>query len=591
MYPAAGKEGALLRRKREPRREQNFLYGSTVLMASMLVVKLAGALFKIPLTNILGETGMGFFGSAYTIYTVVYALTVAGLSTAVARMVAEQAAKGRYRDVKRIFRLSAAVFALLGTAGFLLIACSARSFAVLIDSPHSYWPVLMIAPAILFCCLMAAYRGYYEGLSNMTPTAVTQVVEVLTKALAGLFLAVFIMESAGREFSRSGTVFGIPCASEEAANIAAVPFAAAGAMLGVSISTLAGFCYIFIRHRLRGDGITRGMLAASLPAEKTRMLLGRLFSMALPITLGAVVLQLSSLIDTVTIQNRLTYCYQAAPEVLDRLYGAYLKDSEQMHTFLYGCFTTCTTLFNLVPAFTGIFAKSALPGVTSAWTRSDRSKLKAHVESVVRMTSLVASPMAFGMAFLSRPVLAFLYGGLPGVVSAGGPLLSLLAVASLFLSLVAPVNAILQGIGRTDLPVKYLCAGAAVKLLLNLILVGIPSLNILGSAISTLVCYGLIAFLSLHKLRDALAVSLDFKGMLLKPVFSGIICGFCAFLAWNALTKRFENSIILLVCIAIGGVFYLISLAVSGALPASDIFMLPGGKKIAKTLAKFHIIR
>lgn len=568
---------------------QSFLYGSSVLMASMLAVKLIGALFKIPLTNILGETGMGYFGSAYNLYTAVYALTVTGLSTAVARMTAEQAAQGRWQDVRKLFRMATGLFLLLGLAGSAIVLAAARSFAALIDSPHSFWAVVMIAPAIFFCCLMASFRGYYEGLSNMTPTAVTQVVEVVVKLAAGLVFANLAMEAARQQFRLTGLVFGVPCQSLEAADMVAVPFGAAGAMLGVSASTLAGFLYVLLRYKLRGDAITPEQLAAAPPSAGG--MLPRLLRMAVPITLGAVVLQLSALIDTVTIQNRLIGCYEKAPAMLEELYGGFLREGEELHTFLYGCFTTCVTLFNLVPAFTGIFGKSALPNVTSAWTRSDRQRLRANVESVIRSTSLVAAPLACGLAFMAEPILSLLYGGLPGVIHVGAPLLSLLATASLFLALVAPANAIFQGIGRMDLPVKYLCAGALAKLLLNLILVGIPSVNILGSALSTLACYGLIALLTLNKLRNVLTVRLDFSGTLLKPLVCGLICGISSLLCWNALTKYAGNSIITLFSMAVGGVFYLISLAVFRVISPEDVFMLPNGKKIAKVLEKLRLIR
>lgn len=569
--------------------QQSFLYGSTVLMASMLAVKLIGALFKIPLTNILGETGMGYFGSAYNLYTTVYALTVTGLSTAVARMTAEQAAQGRWRDVRRLFRMATGLFLLLGLLGSTIVLAAARRFSILINSPHSFWAVVMIAPAIFFCCLMASFRGYYEGLANMTPTAVTQVVEVAVKLAAGLTFAHLAMGAARRQFASTGTVFGVPCQSSEAADMIAVPFGAAGAMLGVSVSTLAGFLYILFRYKLRGDAISPEQIAAAPPPAGG--MLSRLIRMAVPITLGAVVLQLSALIDTVTIQSRLLDCQAKAPELLEQLYGGFLREGEELHTFLYGCFTTCVTLFNLVPAFTGIFGKSALPNVTSAWTRSDRERLRGNVESVIRTTSCVAAPMAFGLAFLAKPVLALLYGGLPGMIQVGAPLLSLLALASLCLALVSPANAIFQGIGRMDLPVKYLCAGAGVKLLLNLILVGIPSVNILGSALSTLACYGVIALLTLNQLRNVLTVRLDFGGILVKPLICGLICGISAFLCWNALTKYAENSIITLISAAVGGLAYVFSLGALRVIAPEDIFMLPNGKKIAKVLEKMRFIR
>lgn len=573
-------------------KKQSFLYGSTILMASMLLVKLIGALFKIPLTNIIGVTGMGYFNSAYNVYTTVYALTVTGLSTAVARMVAENAARGKYRDVRKIFRLSTIIFLMLGILGFLLILVSARGFSSLIDSPNSFWAVLMIAPSIFFCCLMAAYRGYYEGLSNMTPTAVTQVVEVVVKLASGLIFTYLVMGAAMRQYENTGLVFGTPVGSSEAAVTAALPFGAAAAMLGVSVSTLAGFLYVFLRHKLRGDSISKEMLQKSPASERAKPLLSRLIRIAVPITLGAVVLQLSVLIDTVTIQNRLLHCYQTAPELMTGLFGGYLRQDESIHEMLYGCFTTCAVFFNLVPAFTSIFGKSALPNVTSAWTRQDRRRLKLNIQSVLRITTLVSSPMAFGIAFLSGPILNALYGANePRAALIGAPMLTILAVSSLFLALVSPMNAIMQGIGRMDLPVKYLCFGAVVKLILNVILVGIPSVNIMGSAISTLVCYLLIAFLSINRLRNILTVPLDFSSTLVKPITAGIICGFSAFLCHYALTKLMDNSIITLISIAFGGICYLISIGFLNAISKEDVLMLPHGNKIAKTLEKVRFIR
>lgn len=572
--------------------KQSFLYGSTVLMASMLIVKLVGALFKIPLTNLIGLTGMGYFNSAYNVYTTVYALTVTGLSAAVARMVAENAAQESWRTVRRIFRLSGMLFLALGGAGFLLIAGSAKGFARLIDSPNSFWAVLTIAPAIFFCCLMAAYRGYYEGLQNMTPTAVTQVVEVLAKLAAGLAFAGIVMNAAQQQYADTGTVFGMAVESEEAALTAALPFGAAGAMLGVSVSTLIGFLYLYIRYKWKGDAITPEMLSASPAPKGRRELLRELFRIAVPITLGAVVLQLSALIDTVTIQNRLVYCTQTAPQLMQERYAGFLLPNERIHEVLYGCFTTCAVLFNLVPAFTGIFGKSALPNVTAAWTARDRRSIKHSIESILRVTMLVAAPMSFGMAALSGPILELLYGARePRAAALGGTLLSVLMIGALFLAMVAPLNAILQGIGRMDLPVRFLLAGAVVKLALNVILVGIPEVNILGGAISTVVCYALIALLSVGKLRNIATVSLDFTGIFLKPVIAGMICGISAYLCNLALTKWWDKSIMTLVSIAVGGLCYVFFLGVLKAVSPEDIKMLPGGEKMRKILEKIHFIR
>jgi stage V sporulation protein B len=570
-------------------KKQSFLYGATILMVSMIIVKLVGALFKIPISNILHETGMTYFNQAYSIFTVIYALTVTGLSAAVARMVAENAAKERYRDVRKLLKLSTLIFVILGALGAIIVAVSAKGIAASVED--SYWSVIMISPAIFFCCLMASYRGYYEGLSNMIPTAVTQVVEVLVKLVAGLTFSYIVLNVADKQFATTGKVFGVAVESAKAVAGVAIPYAAAAAVLGVSVSTLVGFIYIYIRFKLRGDYITKEQIKNSPKPIRTKVLLYRLFKIAIPITLGSVVIQLSVLIDTFTIPDRLKYAYAQDPSFFNSTFGKLLGEGDEMHVFLAGCFWTVIAIFNLVPAFTNIFGKSSLPNVTAAWTIKDKQKVKINVESVIRVTMLVAAPASMGILFLSGPIIKLLFKNLQGAVAIGPSLLSVLAIGALFLSLVTPINSIMQGVGRPDLPVKYLLVGATLKFVLNMILVGIPSINIMGASISTVICYSVIAFLSINKLRKIVGVKLDFTSILIKPMIAGLSCGISAFLCYKALTLVIENSIITLLSICFGALVYVVVLALLNAISVDDVLMLPKGNKIAKTLEKLRIIR
>lgn len=559
-------------------------------MASMVVVKLFGAVFKIPLANILQETGMAYFNTAYTLFTTVYALTVTGLSAAVARMVAENSTCGRYRDVRKLLKISTMIFVILGIVGSLIILFSAKGLSDFAKNPNAFWSTIMVAPAILFCCLMASYRGYYEGLSDMVPTAITQVVEVVVKLVAGLLFAWIIISIGQNQYAETGMVFGTVIENEEAVITAILPFASAGAILGVSVSTLIGFIYIYVRYKMRGDFISKAQLREAPRAMRTKVLLFRLIKIAIPVTLGAVVLQLSALIDSLTIANRLEHCNTVDPERFLNLYGSLLKPDEVMHVFLFGCFSTVITIFNLVPAFTNIFGKSALPNITAAWTTKDKKSIKMNIESVIRVTMLVAAPAGFGITFMSGPIIKLFFNS-EGTVLVGTPLLAGLGVGAMFLALVTPLNAIMQGIGRMDLPVKYLFTGAMIKLVLNIVLIGIPSINLMGAAISTVCCYGTIAFLSISKLRKIAGVQLNINGIIVKPLISGIICGLTAFICNKALTFIGNNSIITLLSIFVGAIFYVISLSILKGISPDDILMLPKGKKILKTLEKCKIIR
>lgn len=572
-------------------KKQSFLYGATILMASMIIVKIVGAVFKIPITNILQEVGNGYFNQAYGIFNAVYALTVTGLSAAVARMVAENVAKGRFRDVRKILKLATFIFFILGILGALIVLISSRAIVNFIGMPNAYWSIVMTAPAIFFCCLMASYRGYYEGLSNMIPTAITQVIEVLVKLVSGFAFSSIVLAVAKKQYAETGKVFGVVVDKVNSVHSVAIPYAAAAAILGVSISTLVGFIYIYIRYKVKGDYITKEQIAESPKSMRTKVLAFRLFKIALPITLGSVAIQLSVLIDNLTIPLRLQYAYTSNSEYFKTMVGKLIEDGVPMNVFLFGCFTAVLPIFSLVPAFTNIFGKSSLPNVTTAWTLKDKKSLKVNVESVIRVTMLIAAPASMGIAFLAGPIIKLIFPRVKGAIAIAPTALTILGIGALFLSLVTPLNSIIQGVGRADLPVKYLLVGVIIKFSLNFILVGIPTINIMGASISTVVCYSVIAFLSINKLRKIVGVKLDFASILIKPMIAGLSCGISAFLCYKALTLLKENSIITLLSICIGALVYVIVLALLNAISVDDVLMLPKGKKIAKTLEKLRIIR
>lgn len=160
----------------EQRHRHGYLYGTMVLAAGTVVVKLIGALFKIPLTNILGGVGMSYFNVAYELYYPLYALFVSGVPVAVSKLVSESMACGRARDARKLLRVAGAAFLAVGAAGSLLMFFGAGWFSARVQNPGSVWAVRMLSPALFFGCLMAALRGYWQGMQDMAPTAVSQIV-------------------------------------------------------------------------------------------------------------------------------------------------------------------------------------------------------------------------------------------------------------------------------------------------------------------------------------------------------------------------------------------------------------------------------
>lgn len=575
------------------RKRQTFLQGALILSLATILVKIVGALFKLPLASILGSEGLGYFMSAYTIFNFLNALAVAGLPVAVSKMVSERMALHKYRDIRRIFSSSFLLFSAVGILCSLIMGFCADTFANLVNMPEASYAMVALSPAVFFVCMMSIYRGYYQGLQNMTPTALSQIIEALSKLVFGLGLSLFVTQRGMAELNQSGTLFGNQVGSLAAGSKMVIQYGAAAAVLGVTISTLVGTLYLAIKHKRTGDGITKDMLKNSPKAQSRKSLVRKLIKIAIPVSMAAVVANLTSMIDLVSINSRLTVAVQnGAQTLLDMYPNALTGDSTaaDLPTILYGAYSgIALTIFNLVPSITTTFGVSALPNVTACWARSDRAGTKLNIESVLRITSLIAFPAGCGLFFMARPILELLYSDL-GQIEIAAPSLALLGISVIFVSLSIPINSILQAIGRVNLPVKLMIWGGIIKLLVNFFLVSIPGVNIKGAAIGNLCCYLFIVLTSLYALRQIVKLKFSYKSMFIKPLFAGLCCGIFAKLCYNVTGLILPGKLAAIAGIGFAVIVYAVVLILIKGIAKEDILMLPKGKKIARLLEKRGLI-
>ncbi|MFR0950005.1 MAG: oligosaccharide flippase family protein [Ruminococcus callidus] len=379
-------------------RKQSFWKGSALLLASAMTAKLLGACFKIPLTNVLGGTGMGYFSTAYGLLLPVYALSVTGLSAAVAQTVSRAAALEHWSEVRRIHHAARLACGALGLLLSLCMFLLAEPFATQIAAqPHALFSLLAIAPAALFGCLTAVERGYWEGLQNMTPTALSQALEAVAKLGFGLALCMWVLRNPEVVCRR------VP------PEVPLSALAAAGAVLGVTLSTVLGWVY-FLLHGLRRD--TR-LPHDDRPAAPVSQIFRRLLYVMIPVALGSLVTNLTSLLDLVTMMRCLGRVQMFHGAELAERFGAFAAQPD-FPAFVYGSFTgMAITVFNLVPSVTNMLGKSALPCAAALWAKQDCLGTAAHVRSVTGAAAAMAFPAAGGLWVLAEPVMHLLYAGRP----------------------------------------------------------------------------------------------------------------------------------------------------------------------------------
>ena len=586
-------------------KKQNVLNGAMVLVVATALVKVIGAVYKIPLTSIIGSLGRGYFASAYNIYTPIYAISMAGLPVAVSAIVSKNAALGKYRDVKQVLKITFPLFLGLGLVGTAVLMLAAQPYVNSVHSPLAIFSVIAIAPSILFCCIMSTYRGYYEGLSNMYPTAISQVIESLGKLVFGLVFSYAMLDYANEQIALTGSVFGYTVETEADGAIV-YALAAAGAIFGVTLGTVFGAIYTVLRHRIKKDGISKEMLVNSPLASPKKTTLKEIVAIAVPTAASSLVLNITNFIDTFMIQSRLESVVANNYDAIMGIYGESVTAAniarENIHTFLYGAYDTTLDFRNLVPTVMMTLGVSAIPVISAAVAKKDFKSVNGTVNTVFRMTMLVALPAGAGFFALSEPIMNLLYKGTENEagIAVAAPVLGLYGLMMAILTLSSPLTNILQAIGRADVPAKALALGCVFKIGLNYILIGIPELNVKGAVFGTAFFYLLCIVYNYSVLRKETGVRIDLKTVIVKPLVAAVLCGACAYgsymllcrvLTFGDMSGRLNGqSLACLISIGIAVVVYAIAVLLTKTLVKNDILMLPKGEKIAKILEKYRLI-
>ncbi len=569
---------------------QTFLQGAIILTIGMALTKVVGAFFKIPLANVISENGMGYFNTAYTLYNVIFSLSTAGFPIAITKLVAQNYSLGRYNDVRQIKRVAIPLFSITGFLGMVAMFFGAGLYTQVIDNPGAMLPVMVLAPSILFCCLCSIYRGYYGGLRNMYPIAVSEVLEALAKLVFGLSLSILTVYFLNSEYEAFGTIFGFAM-EQDAAILSTYSYAAAAAILGVTLGSMISWVYLIIYHRRRGDRITPEMYRASPKPHGGKSIAKKLILIAIPIGIGSLTLSIAGMIDTTFLLRRIGDVMAESPEVVLTMYNGYipsenLSDLSTVPNFLFGCYTNALTIYMLVPTVTQALGISALPSLTDAWTKQNKDEIRKNVEAIIRITCLICIPAGLGIVALAQPIAALLYGSGDGSHIIGQAL-SILGFGAVFSALGTPISSMLQAVGRVDLPVKFLTGAMVVKIVVNYILCGIPEINIIGAAIGTIACYSLSSIGQIVMLLKVTKVNISFKSTFLKPLISAVMCALSAF--GSATLVQYLGFSLSIACIV--GVFaailvYIIALLFTKTITKYDISMLPKSEKILILLEK-----
>lgn len=591
--------------QRSDDKNPSFIKGAMILSASMVVVKIFGMLYKILLGQFLDGVEYGMFTIAYNFYDPLFMLATAGFPIAISRIVSKNVAENRFKDVKKLHKISIPIFVSTGIVCCAFMMIFSESYANVVHNNNAKYAICALAPTIFFGCLMSIYRGYFEGMRNMVPTAVSEIMEAAGKLIIGISAAAYVSSAAANEYSRLGTVFGVKYDAAAAAEMIGV-YTVCAALIGIVAGSVMGFVFLFLRYKIKGCDITRRQLCYSEPARSGKYITKELVKTAIPIGLNSLVLSISSLIDTTLIQIRIDDLARTNNAFMRQIYPNIpgdVFDRGVLQTYLNGCYGYAITLMMLVTAVTQVFGTSALPNLTAAWTRGVKQEISDNINLVLKMTLSFVLPAGLALSMLANPLLSFLYGrsiangsegNLSTEIEIATKILQILGISVIFIATSTPICSMLQAVGRVDLPLKLMSIAMTVKITLNYMLVGIPIINIQGAAVGSLVAYLFMVIVGLYFLCREARVVPNFINALIKPLLAAAICiGLSSLLYYNLVAKLglSGNRILLILIVIIAVIFYLIVLLLFRTFNKNEIYTLPKGKKIAKILEKINILR
>ncbi|MBQ2960625.1 MAG: polysaccharide biosynthesis protein [Oscillospiraceae bacterium] len=543
---------------------QNYMHGAAILTVGVIIMKILGVFYKIPLGNILGDEGYSMFMGAYSIYNIFFTLATAGLPVALSRLVAEADANGRVRQEEKLFRVALSTFTLIGVVFGLIMFCFPNWLAdSYLENPDAAMSIRAMAPAILLVCMVSAYRGYCQGNGNMLPTTVDEVLEVLFKVISGLILAIVLLK-----------IF------EGQAN--ALPMGSAGAIFGVSIGSVISLLYMVV-YKKRNYNLMAGPYTAGKrdpndtpddddTVSSAMEIVKQLLAIGIPIAFGACIMALLNSVDSKLCMNRLQnaagFNYQQAK-------------------VLYGVYGKAQTLFNLPAAFITPLTISIVPAISAALARGNRDEASLITEDSLRISSFISIPMGVGLCVMSDPIMNVLY---PKSHMAGPTLLAIMGIASFFVCIVLMENAILVSSGKEKLTMLTLISGSVLKIVINWFLVAQPEINIYGAPVGTLVSYLYMASLNYF----FMCKTLDRRPRLLRifagSVASSMLMGLAAWAIYG-LAARFigvgswlHMAVCMVLGVGVAVVVYAVSSICLRAITREDMKLIPGGEKLAKLL-------
>lgn len=536
--------------------KNNFLVQGSILAAAGIIVRLIGLLYKIPMTRILGDEGIGYYNTAYEIYNIGLILSSYSLPLAVSKLIAQTESWRQYKNTDRVFHCGIAFGVFTGGLMTVFLLFGADMVAKnIFNSPGSALPLRVMAPTILIFAVMGVFRGFFQGRGNMIPTSVSQVIEQLVHAGVSIWASFYFMKRfAGSENPAS--------------------YGAAGGTLGTFAGSLAAFIFLLVimvsyqNMRRKSSRIRK-----SSHADPYQDIAFFLFLTVMPIILSQSVYQLSGPID-------------------NSMFGFIMEGkgfNEQERLSLLGIYSGKYRLLSNVPvAIATSLGASMIPSIVVSRSQNRNREVKQKVRITVKFNMLLAIPCAVGMGVLASPIMQLIFGDEKKMTA---ELMMIGAVAVVFFSLSTVTNAVLQGIDLMRKSVTHSAISLGIHVVLVYIMLQYLNMGVYGLVIGNVTFALVVCILNWYSIGKELHYRQEVRTTFIMPFFVSAVMGLAAWLCYQGIYLLLKsNSAALLFSVLVAVLIYGIGIVLTRTVTEEELLLMPMGRKLIKLCQRIHIM-
>ena len=506
--------------------KKGFAMGAIVLMIFGLISKAIGALYRIPLTSIIGTEGMGLYQMVFPLYTLMLTISSSGLPSSISKLISENIAKNNYKQANRILKVSFLLLVCFSILCTTIVFVFARTIAGLQGNFNAQICYYAVAPSIMFVGLIAGFRGYFQGFQCMYPSAISGFIEQVIKMVFGLFFASL--------FIKNGTKYGV-----------------LGALVGITISELITLVYLFLTYLFKRKKARKLAYLSEGAVLSVKDTAKKILSLSILVTLGGLIMPLTMLIDSAVVINILKA----------------IGITQMQATSLFGIQTgTVGSIINMPVVLSLSVATAILPCVSAKMSSGDIDGAKESCSRAILLTIILALPSAVGCFTFAEPIIKLLYGRSLTLsqIEVATSLLEIASIGIFYLALLQVSSGLLQGLGKFKIPLISLGIGGTVKILLNLALIRVPQINILGAEVATVACYLVALLINLFTLKRHKVINLDYKVIFVVLLSFLIYFAKFAFEALVDMTINYYLALFLVVIFVVAIYFFFVVILYKG---------------------------